>query len=219
MQAPDILRAALLEAASDDLKAVFDTRHGMVRTSIGRMVPAGNGEDLLDITVEPYRTLPVEKKAFRGAIPDLPGLKAQPDFDLVLRQKLYIHNATHACLAYAGLQKGYVAVPDCMEDEGMVAAMRAVGAEVSAALATAHASPENSAEEIKAECLAMVDDLCQRYRNRPLGDPLARVGRDPVRKLGPDDCLIGAARLCEQQGIAHPSRPSHPPRLSVHHQR
>ena len=201
VQAPDILRSALLEQSSDDLRAQFDSLHGMVRTSIGRMVPAGNGEDLLDITVEPYRTLPVEQTAFRGAIPDLPGLKAKPDFDLVLRQKLYIHNATHACLAYAGLAKGLVSVPDCMEDSELVERMRAVGSEVSAALAAAHGSEDNPAADIEAECLAMVDDLCHRYQNRPLGDPLARVARDPVRKLSADDRLIGAARLCEQQGI------------------
>ena len=201
VQAPDILRAALRAESSEQLLAKFDQLHGMVRTSIGRMVPAGTGTDVLDITVEPYRTLPVELQAFRGVIPDLPGLKAQPDFDLVLRQKLYIHNATHACLAYAGLAKGLVAVPDCMENADMVASMRAVGAEVSAALAKAHGSDSNPSADIEAECLAMVEDLCIRYRNRPLGDPLARVGRDPVRKLGPDDRLIGAARLCEQQGI------------------
>ena len=144
---------------------------------------------------------PLKKQPFVGIFPILPGLKAKPDFDLVLRQKLYIHNATHACLAYAGLAKGLVSVPDCMEDSELVERMRAVGSEVSAALAAAHGSEDNPAADIEAECLAMVDDLCHRYQNRPLGDPLARVARDPVRKLSADDRLIGAARLCEQQGI------------------
>ena len=40
-----------------------------------------------------------------AAIPDVPNLKAVADFDLVLRQKLYLHNGSHAYLAYAGLQR------------------------------------------------------------------------------------------------------------------
>jgi mannitol-1-phosphate 5-dehydrogenase len=32
-------------------------------------------------------------------------------------------------------------------------------------------------------------------------DTIERVARDPIRKLGPEDRLVGAARLCLSQGI------------------
>ena len=32
---------------------------------------------------------------------------------------------------------------------------------------------------------------------------MERVAREPIRKLGPDDRLVGAARTCEEQHI-HP---------------
>ncbi|TVR47436.1 MAG: D-lyxose/D-mannose family sugar isomerase [Planctomycetota bacterium] len=201
VQAPDILKAAILKAAAPELAAVFDQRHGLVRTSIGRMVPAGDGSDPLDIVVEPYCILPVEASAFRAPIPSIPGLKAKADFDLVLRQKLYLHNGTHACLAYAGLRKGLATIPDCMEDADLVSAMRAAGNEVAQALARAHGRDASEQAAILAECREMLDDLCVRYRNRPLGDPLSRVARDPARKLASDDRLIGAARLCLEQSI------------------
>lgn len=51
------------------------------------------------------------------------------------------------------------------------------------------------------ELLPHIDDLLLRYRNKALGDTCVRVGGDTVRKLGPNDRLIGAARLCTKHGI------------------
>lgn len=48
---------------------------------------------------------------------------------------------------------------------------------------------------------AHIDDLLVRFANRRLSDTVERVGRDPIRKLGPDDRLVGAARLAEAHGI------------------
>jgi len=54
-----------------------------------------------------------------------------------------------------------------------------------------------------------VYDLLRRFRCRALGDTIARVAGDPIRKLsGPHGRLIGAARLCLScgtvpEGIIH----------------
>src|SRR5688500_6379736 len=40
-----------------------------------------------------------------------------------------------------------------------------------------------------------------RFENAALNDPVARVGRDPRRKLGPGERLVGAAQLCEAAGV------------------
>ena len=47
----------------------------------------------------------------------------------------------------------------------------------------------------------MLDNLFVRYANRALKDPVARVARDPLRKLAIDDRLVGAAQLCLSRGI------------------
>jgi len=47
-----------------------------------------------------------------------------------------------------------------------------------------------------------VDDLFGRYRNRGLGDTVARVARQPIRKLGRDGRLIGSALLALEYDIA-----------------
>ncbi len=42
----------------------------------------------------------------------------------------------------------------------------------------------------------------RRFANRPLSDTVFRLARDPLRKLGPNDRLVGAARLAEKAGVA-----------------
>jgi mannitol-1-phosphate 5-dehydrogenase len=196
LEACDCLRTAVRAAGGNDAQL------GCVRTSIGRMIPPGTShDDPLMIRVEPYNHLPVASADFRGPIPQLPGLEPQANFSLVVEQKLYLHNASHAVLAYLGAERGYATIPDCMDDAGLVALMRQAAGEVSAALVRAHADSMAEAARIAASCGDLLDDLCLRYRNRGLGDPVPRVARDPVRKLGPRDRLIGAARLCHQQGV------------------
>lgn len=202
VQAPELLRAAILAHLPVGLQPQLAQQVGFVRTSIGRMIPPPPAEaDLLDLAVEPYAKLPLEAQAFRGRPPQVPGVILAPDFDLVLRQKLYIHNLTHACLAYAGRRRGHATIPDCMADDGLVQAMRQAGADASEALARAHGGDEAGRQAIRAECAHILDDLCERYRNRALADDVVRVGRDLARKLAGDDRLIGAARLCFAQGV------------------
>ena len=207
LDAHERLRAAVAKA--DPAAA---TRIGFVRTSIGRMIPApssvdgaeGEEVDLLDIAVEPYGNLPVERSAFLGAVPAVRGIDGAEDFDLIIRQKLYLHNLTHACLAYSGARKGYATIPQCATDTRLAASVRSAGFEAAEALARAHGRTEVERARLRRENRDLVEDLLERYGNRRLNDPVARVGRDPWRKLAADDRIVGAARLCLAQGV-HPT--------------
>ena len=201
IQAPDMLRDAIAEHVAEDID--LSAQLGLVRTSIGRMIPPPSGDDaLLDIRVEPYAKLPLERCGFRGTPPsDVPAIVLKDDFDLVLRQKLYLHNCTHACLAYAGARKGYATTPACMDDPEIVASVRAAGREAAEALAREHGNDAPAQAAIRDECRAMLEELLERYRNIALGDPVARVGRDPWRKLAGDDRLPGPARLAAAHGV------------------
>ncbi|MBA2481631.1 MAG: hypothetical protein H0V44_13280 [Planctomycetes bacterium] len=196
-----ILREAVMSALPAEQRARARASLGIVRTSIGRMIPPGDEVDALDIAVEPYAHLPVDRAGFVGAIPVVPHLEPRADFDLVLGQKLYLHNLTHACLAYAGCARGLATIPDCMEDAALVAGARRAGEEASEALARAHGGTAAGRARVLAECTDLLEALFVRYRNRALADPVARVARDPVRKLAVDDRLVGAARLCLAHGV------------------
>jgi mannitol-1-phosphate 5-dehydrogenase len=46
-----------------------------------------------------------------------------------------------------------------------------------------------------------LEDALARFHNRALGDTIFRLGRDPIRKLAPNDRLIGAALNALEQGV------------------
>jgi mannitol-1-phosphate 5-dehydrogenase len=47
---------------------------------------------------------------------------------------------------------------------------------------------------------AHIGEIIRRLANRALGDTIFRLTHDPLRKLGPEDRLVGAARLVEKAG-------------------
>jgi mannitol-1-phosphate 5-dehydrogenase len=195
---------ALREAVAARLDPALLPLFGFVRTTIGRMIPP-NPATGLDIRVEPYAHLPCERAAFCEAVPLLiPGLEPQDDFELTLRRKLYLHNLTHACLAYAGHQRALATIRDCVRSADLAMAARQAGEEASRALARAHGSDAAGRAAIRSANRALLDDLFTRYANPALDDPVARVTRDPWRKLAADDRMVGAARLCAAQGVAAP---------------
>src|SRR5690606_6864299 len=107
-----------------------------------------------------------ERSAFRGSVPAIPGLVPCDDVDLVLAQKLYLHNLTHACLAYAGVHRGCTTIPDCLAHRDVAEVARAAGLEAVEALGRRHG------EAARAGSLAILDDLFHRYANTALDDPV-----------------------------------------------
>lgn len=118
--------------------------------------------------------------------------------------KLYGHNATHALGTYLGALLGAQRIAGLSAVPGMMAFLRRAFIEESgAALIQRYKgvdplfTPEGYA--------AYADDLLERMINPYLADTVERVGRDPERKLGWDDRLVGTIRLCLSAGI-HPGR-------------
>jgi mannitol-1-phosphate 5-dehydrogenase len=77
---------------------------GLIETSIGKMVPlmsnADKEKDLLMVYAEPYNTLILDKKAFKGPIPAVKGLSLKENIKAWVDRKAFIHNLGHATAAY-----------------------------------------------------------------------------------------------------------------------
>ncbi|MBX7235255.1 MAG: hypothetical protein K1X65_12760 [Caldilineales bacterium] len=125
----------------------------------------------------------------------------KPDLLPFEEAKLYGHNATHALAAYLGAMAGRARIAELRDLPGAMPFLRrAFIAESGAALCRKHAGLDPLFTE--AGFAAYAEDLLERMTNPYLRDTVERVGRDPQRKLGWDDRLIGVMRLARGQGIA-----------------
>ena len=184
-----------LSAAGHDYA---QTHAGFVDTVIGRMVPPLTPEmraqDSSLVVVEPYKELPVDRRGFAGSIPEIVGLEPCDNFAAYTARKLYVHNCGHAMLGYLGHLRGYTFGYQALEDGIIRSLFERALAESMSGIVAAHGV---DAAWLKAHAA----DLTRRFANRALGDTVFRLARDPLRKLGPTDRLVGAARLAEKAGV------------------
>jgi len=196
-QAPAILRGFI----SDNLKnKAILSNIGFVGTSIGRMVPVMPKEqskkDPTLILVEKFCTLPIDRDAIIQPLPELQHTIPCSPFALEEGKKLFIHNMGHAIVAYLGAEKGYEYIWQAVEDKEIYNCVRQAMTATSQALAKKYNCD-------LPELISYMEDLLLRFGNKRLGDTIARVGSDPMRKLAPNDRLLGAVSLCKEQGIDH----------------
>jgi mannitol-1-phosphate 5-dehydrogenase len=198
LDAHKVLEGLLLDCLDPQLHELLHERTGLVEASIGRMVPVPTAQmqqgNLLTVWAEPYDELPVDLDGFVGPPPAIVGLKPFSPFAFYIGRKLYLHNMSHAVLAYLGRLAGHEFIWQAVRDKDIAGAARGALDEAAAALSGRHGVP-------MAELSAYTVDLMARFDNPLLGDTVARVGRDTPRKLAPGDRLTGAATLCLEQGI------------------
>ncbi|MBM3459952.1 MAG: mannitol-1-phosphate 5-dehydrogenase, partial [Armatimonadetes bacterium] len=173
----------LWEALRPELTAAEAGSLGLVESAVGRTVPLVSPEqrarDPLWIAADDYPHLIAARAGFRGLVPAVPGLRVVEDLQPYADRKLLGHNMAHAVAAYLGAAAGYETVQAALADHEIAECVgRALDA-VAPALARRHGfAPE--------EMRAWRADLDLRLRNPQLPDAIARVGRDPLRKLGPE---------------------------------
>jgi mannitol-1-phosphate 5-dehydrogenase len=132
--------------------------------------------------------------------PGYPTFLAAPDLEPFEYAKLYGHNATHALGAFLGAHLGLEMFADLVGVDGAMDLLRdAFELESGAALVQRFHGVDALFTEDGYR--AYVLDLLARMTNPYLRDSIERAGRDPRRKLGWDDRLIGTMRVCLAEGV------------------
>ncbi len=166
----------------------FDKYVGLIETSIGKMVPIQESNNILELKAEPYNELIVDKDGFKNPIPNVAPLHPVSPIGAYVDRKLFIHNLGHAATAYLG----YLAHPhietiaQVIEDEKVSALVRLAMIQSSDVLLELYPTVFT-----QKDLLDHIDDLLSRFKNTALGDTVFRVGRDLKRKLRFDDRLMG----------------------------
>ena len=172
---------------------------GFVGTSVARMV-AGDSpqrrEEPLLITADSYPRLPYDRRASKAGDPGIEGFYPVQHFRAEMERKLFTHNLGHASLAYLGYLRGYTYIHELFEDVLISSAFENALDETSQALLKRYPDALDPQEHWHVR-----RDVRVRFGNPMMEDTLVRVAKDPIRKLGPEDRLIGSARLCLEEGI------------------
>jgi mannitol-1-phosphate 5-dehydrogenase len=114
--------------------------------------------------------------------------------------KLFGHNATHALMGYALKRDGFAWMADAARVPDLLSLARDAFLEESGvALCRKHRGVDPLFTE--SGYRAYADDLLDRMLNPHLRDSVDRVTRDPKRKLGWDDRLVGTMRMALSQGV------------------
>lgn len=193
-----IARQHLLAALPEERRERTEVR--FAETSIGKMVPimpeAVRKNDPLEVWAEAYNCIIADRAGFGATMPKIEGLLLKDQFPAWVERKLFVHNLGHATCAWHGHMHGYTRICDCLQDPWIHGETRAVMQTSAKALALRH--PGVFASE---DLDGHINDLLCRFTNRALADTIFRVGRDLPRKLAAGDRVMGALRLCIEQGV------------------
>lgn len=179
------LKAMVFEHLTEEAKAFAEANIGFVDSAVDRIVPpAEEGEtDPLAVTVETFSEWIVDQTQFVGDIPAIPGMECTDNLMAFVERKLFTLNTGHLITAYLGVLAGHETIKDSIEDAAIRADVTAAMQESGEVLirrygfdADAHA--------------AYIQKILGRFANPYLRDEVDRVGRQPIRKLSPQDRLI-----------------------------
>ena len=108
--------------------------------------------------------------------------------------KLYIHNTPHCIAAYLGSLSNSIFLHEGMCISNIYTIVKNAMLEMGEAIVNVYGLDRNFVDWYSNKELS-------RFSNSLLCDPITRVAREPFRKLGLTNRLIGAAQLCLRAGV------------------
>jgi mannitol-1-phosphate 5-dehydrogenase len=193
ISATDLLKGYIFEHLDDETKANLAGKVYFFNSAVDRIVPIQNNHGSLDVLVEPYYEWVVETSE---SIPPIEGMKIVSDLAPFIERKLFTVNTGHAVIAYLGYLENKSTIDQALADEKIVKQVQATLGETGAYLIHQYGlNPEEHSQYI--------EKIISRFKNAYLNDDVTRVGRSPLRKLGPNDRLVRPATEAAKAGLSY----------------
>ncbi|MEH6986242.1 mannitol-1-phosphate 5-dehydrogenase [Cytobacillus firmus] len=190
ISATDLLKGYILE----NLESGINLENvSFLNSAVDRIVPIQNNQGSLDVLVEPYHEWVVETTE---DIPHIEGMKIVPELAPFIERKLFTVNTGHAVIAYFGYLAGKETIDQTLADGDIFKQVQATLGETGAYLIDRY--DLNPDEHQK-----YIDKIIGRFENARLNDGVTRVGRSPIRKLGPEDRLVRPALQAQKAGLSY----------------
>ncbi|SDC68374.1 mannitol-1-phosphate 5-dehydrogenase [Melghirimyces thermohalophilus] len=194
LQGSTLLKKEVAAHLSATEQAELADRVGFPDAAVDRIVPVQSGTDLLEVAVEPFYEWVIDRTGIKGEVPPVKGVTYVDDLTPYIERKLYTVNTGHAVCAYTGRILGYETIQQAIKDSRVAEIVSGALEETGALLVAKH-------DFDKGEHQAYIQRMLDRFRNPHLTDPVARVGRSPLRKLKRTDRLVGPALQLIEEGI------------------
>lgn len=150
--------------------------------------------DPLVVNVQDYWKLPVDAGALIQPFPAIPGMEPMDNFAGFLERKFYTYNAANATVSYLGALLGLRLISEAALDSRVAPVLEQVYRETSAALCARHAIRLEEQQ-------AFADSSRKKLQDTVIVDLIERNARDPLRKLGREDRLVGPALMAMHYNI------------------
>ena len=183
LKATSQLKELTFALLSPDVAAWAEKHVGWPDAAVDRIVPPVRCEVPLDVAVEEYFEWDVERSAFVGAIPAIAGMTPVDNLEAYVERKLFTLNTGHATAAYIGKMKGLGTIGESIADPAVFPVVKAVMQQSGEGLVRKFGFDHDAH-------FAYIEKILKRFSNPYLKDDVDRVGREPLRKLAPNDRLI-----------------------------
>ena len=197
-QPANLLKEGVEELISEEVKEYFEKEIGFTEAVIMRSGIESDAEllkqDPLIVNVQDFWELPIDASRLAGPMPPLPEIKLIEEFTGFLERKFYTYNAANGTTSFVGALLGFEKIADAAHDNRILKILDGVYRETAQALSKKHNFPLE-------EQLAFTLTSKRKLQDYTIVDFIERNARDPIRKLGPDDRLVGSARLVLEYGI------------------
>ena len=191
------LRHQVLGTASAETTLCIERTAGFSAAVTRRVMTGGKVVDgLLRFSVDSEHELVIERNGLLGDLPTLHGASVTEEFNGLVMRKFFTVNCAQAVAAYVGYQVGCTYIHEAVAHPRVGPLVRAALEEATAALKAELPAHAEAIDHEAAETLA-------RLRDSATPDTIARVAREPRRKLSPRERLVGPARLAQRHGLAN----------------
>ncbi len=195
----DILYNGIEAQISPEYAEFFKNNVGITEAVIMRSAiestPELIAKDPLVVNVQDFWKFPFDASRLKAPMPEnMICLEPIYEFTGFLERKFYTYNAANGTTSFVGAALGYKYIADAAHDERILKLLDGVYKETATALSKKHNFPFD-------EQWAFTRTSLNKLQDRNIVDYIERNARDPVRKLGPDDRLVGSARLCLEYGV------------------
>jgi mannitol-1-phosphate 5-dehydrogenase len=181
------LKEKIYEKLTADEISQFDGRFGFPDSAVDRIVPNQVNEDKLMVKVEPFYEWVVEEPKIIGEKPPVKGIAYVQELVPFIERKLFTVNTGHALAAYFGYHFGMDTINRAIENKQIKELVEGALKESGAFLVKKYGFNQEDHNKY-------IEKIIGRFSNSYIVDEVTRVGRSPIRKLGPNDRLVSPAR-------------------------